>query len=280
MSDDRPSSPEEAWRQRAIAVREELSRLSDDELIDRVRRRRVDLTFGLWDVIVERRLGPEVVGAILAGLVEVPQTHGDWFLDRYHAACALLKLVDYPCEVIAGGDFNQTAAGLASDFYGEAARQQTLREFWAALVPHAAARGVTLDAEPAWPSTFPRYVSAERLVRRPGTGGPTDAARFRGLWRATHEERLRRYLAPATGESLSFIRRTEGALEIERAEVRYQCAGFEVWCDVLERPAAGGDWTLPDEVTLTYASDAPSHCAGSIPASHASPFYQLGYRHE
>ena len=161
-----PSDPHEAWHQRAVEVREELAALSDEDLLDLIRRRQVDITFGIWDIVRDRGLGGKVIEEIMNLLIEVPTEPSDNFLHLYHAAVALLKMTGFPCEMIAGADFNKTANRLASDFRGEGHRQQQLRDFWPEFVAHCAERGVELGAEPVWPSSFHRYHSVSNLLRR------------------------------------------------------------------------------------------------------------------
>jgi hypothetical protein len=272
---DTPSNPQEAWTQRAISVRRELAGLDDAELLERVRRRQIDLTFGLWDELQARKLDAAAVLAIMDLLAEPPDRAGDDFLHYYHAAAGLLALTAYPCEMGGGGDFNLTASRLASDFHGEPARQGNLREFWAGLVAHCAARGCNLEREPAWPAAIPTYRSEARY--RLAGGAPPGPTKVRATWRAEHAARARRFLPPETGEPIAFEPGRDHDGEFERVRCRYAVADLVVTAVILRRVSPDAPWTPPPSVTVVQESSAASACANSIPAGHRSALFECGY---
>lgn len=272
-----PSNPQEAWHQRAVQVREELALMSDAELLERIRYRQIDLTFGIWDIVRERGLGAKAVGEIMNLLIEVPTEASDNFLHFYHAAVALLKMTGFPCEMIAGGDFNNTANRLASDFRGEPYRQQQLREFWPELVAHCAANGVQLEAEPDWPTSFFRYHSTANLLRHPSFEISANPDSVRALWRNEHQDKLKTFLPPESGDSITFSRREEEGREIEQVVMRYGKSNLEVSADILVRDLPDGAWEFPERVAIRYASDGASIGASSITAGHDSPLFDSSY---
>jgi len=271
------SNPHEAWHQRAVQVREELALLSDEELIERIQRRQVDLTFGIWDTVRERGLGAKAVGEIMNLLIEVPTEASDHFLHFYHAAVALLKMTGFPCEMSGGGDFNQTANRLASDFRGEPHRQQQLRDFWPELVAHCAGNGVQLGAEPEWPTTFFRYHSTANLRRHSSAEISANPDSVRARWRNENQDKLKTFLPPESGDSITFTRREEDGREIEQVMMRYGKSRLEVSADILVRDLPNGAWEFPVKVAVRYASDGASVGASSITASHDSPLFDLFY---
>lgn len=275
---DSPQDPEEAWHRKAIEAREKLATLDDAALLEAIRRRHIDLSQGLWEVVRERQLGVRAVREIMFLLMEIPEAPSDRFLYYYHAASALLDLMQYPSERHANGDFNATAAELASDFYGEDVRQARLREFWPRLASHCLTMGVDPGPEPDWPTRFPRYRSEESLRLRNTDGPLLDRELIHEAWLGLHREKQGIFGIPEDGDPVQFITRIEPGREIEQVKLRYKISDLEVDGDILERTIPGGHWRFPERVTLRYGSNGAGLGAHSIQTSHASALYPWSYR--
>jgi hypothetical protein len=274
-----PTNPQEAWTAVALAARERLRAMSDDELLAAIRARRIDLTFGIWDIIQERALGERLVREIMSYLVEAPLTPSDDYLVRFHGASALMTAVEFPAEMVEClGLQNNTARRISADYAGEHVRQAALREFWQAFKEHCASRGMVIDWEPPWPSTIPRYRVESTLDAVSTLPSPAKDRALKQAIVAEHAEECRERGVPVTPVSFDILTGTDHA-QILRAVVQYAKANTVIQLDLLVRDDATCAWRHSTRVRIVHESDSAS--AGQSMTQSGipySPLYALGYR--
>ncbi len=274
-----PTHPQEAWTAVALAARERLRALSDDELLATIRARRVDLTFGIWDIIQERALGERLVREIMSYLVEAPATPSDDYLGRFHGASALMAVVEFPAEMVEClGLQNNTARRISTDYAGEHVRQDRLREFWQAFKAHCASRGMVIEWDPPWPTTIPRYRVESTREAVSTLPNPAKDRALKHAIVAAHAQECRERDEPATPVTFDIITEGDDA-QILRAVVRYANAATVIQLDLFVRADATSAWRHPMRVRIVHESDSPS--AGQSMTQSGipdSPLFALGYR--
>jgi len=281
MGDDRPGSPQEAWTQRAMQVRDALRERSDDELLELVRRRSIDLTGGIWDILKERKLDERVVREIMTLLVTSPECAGDDYLTRFHAADALMKITGFPAEMVEClGPANNSARLVSTDFEGEPKRQEQLRSFWQDFKQHCLSIGLEMTWEPPWPETFIRYQVTQTLECLYPSKKPFNPRSLRDKLRHVNQVCLKEWGAQEGVEQCTTeIIRDDSGAETERLVMRYARANLVVTLDCLRREPDSDQWTLPKEVRLHYDSESASFDFMKFPMSGKpdGAFFELGF---
>lgn len=275
-----PTNPQDAWTAAALAARERLRTLSDDDLLATIRARRIDLTFGIWDIIQERALGERLVREIMSYLVAAPPTPSDDYLGRFHGASALMAVVDFPAEMVEClGLQNDTARRISTDHAGEHVRQDELRTFWQAFTRHCASRGMVLDWEPPWPTTIPRYRVESALEAVSTLPNPANHRGLKQAVVAAHAEECRQRDVPVMPVTFDVVPEV-GRAQILRAVVRYANADTEIQLDILVRDDEARAWRHPQRLPIVHESDSPS-AGRSMTQSGVpdSPLFALGYRY-
>ncbi|HBJ85093.1 MAG TPA: hypothetical protein DDZ88_14720 [Verrucomicrobiales bacterium] len=262
-------------------MRDALRERSDDELLELVRRRSIDLTGGIWDVLRERKLDERVVREIMTLLVTPAERACDDYLTRFHAADALMKITGFPAEMVEClGPANNSARLISTDFEGEPKRQEQLRSFWQDFKQHCLGIGLEMTWEPPWPETFIRYQVEQTLERPRPSDKPVNPRSLRDKLRHVNQVCLKEWEAPEGAEqSATEIIRDESGAETERLIMRYARANLIVTVDCLRREPDSEQWTLPKEIRLHYESDSASFDSFKFPMSGKPDgvFFELGF---